>query len=105
MTAHAIRQNGASDMATPATTPLDLREALYVYALDANRFDTVLRLLSSGFTPRRTLNTAADLTPCGQRAYAHLAALTDFTPCHVLANGNAGGSKSTLEGSGATQPV
>ena len=62
-------------MDTTATTPLDLREALYIYALDVGRFDTVRRLLDAGFSPRPNLALRADLTPCGQRAYDHLAAL------------------------------
>lgn len=57
------------------TNRQDFHEALYVYALDAERFDMVRRLLDVGFSPRITLARYADLTPNGAAIYDGLGRL------------------------------
>lgn len=58
-----------------ATDRQDFNEALYVYSLDAARFDIVHRLLDTGFSPRPNLAFRADLTPGGAAHYDNLVSM------------------------------
>lgn len=100
-------------------TASDFHEALYIYALDAERFDIACKLFDSGFSARPNLAHRADLTSCGQRIYddlGRLFALADEpkheitvirrrAACQPLANSNVVPLKWPLAGSTAKKPA
>jgi hypothetical protein len=57
---------------TTTSADLDFHEAMYVYSLDAGRFDMLHKLATSGAQVRRCVVDRVDLTPRGQAIYDSL---------------------------------
>lgn len=59
-----------------------IRDAWYVYALDAGRFDIARRLIDTGHTTRAAY--AADLSPTARAAYDNIIQRRDAAKtCHM----------------------